>query len=331
MIIGLVGRNAAGKSTIADYLGKKGFEYFSLSDELRQEAKKRKLSIERETLIVLGNELRQEFGAGVLAERVLAKIVHEKNCVVDSIRTPQEALVFKRHRGFVLWFVDADQKTRFERVKKRKREGDPSTFKEFVRLEELEEKGGVTEQNLPKTISLADQAIKNNSSFEDLYLEVDGAVSGAFSTMHRPSWDEYFMSVARTVATRSNCVKRKVAALVVKDKRIISTGYNGTPRGVKNCNEGGCLRCNSFEKSGTKLEECVCSHGEENAIVQASYHGVKLSGSTLYTTYCPCLLCAKMIINAGIEKVVYNAEYELNDTAKKILAEAGIELVQHKG
>jgi dCMP deaminase len=132
------------------------------------------------------------------------------------------------------------------------------------------------------------------------------------------------MNIAKVVATRSNCIKRKVAAIIVKDKRIISTGYNGTPRGVKNCSDGGCPRCNSFGESGKNLSECVCSHGEENAIVQASYHGISIKDSTIYTTFSPCLLCTKMILNSGIKEVVYNSEYPMSELSLNLLKEAGI-------
>lgn len=142
----------------------------------------------------------------------------------------------------------------------------------------------------------------------------------------RPNWDVYFMEIAKVVAARSNCSRRHVAAVIVKDKRIISTGYNGTPRGIKNCNEGGCPRCNSHAPSGTGLEECICSHGEENAIVQAAYHGISVKDSTLYTTFSPCLLCAKMIINAGIVEVVYHARYSIDDVSMKLLNEAGVKI-----
>ena len=144
------------------------------------------------------------------------------------------------------------------------------------------------------------------------------------SQQDRPGWDEYFMEIAKVVAARSNCSRRHVAAVIVKDKRIISTGYNGTPRGIKNCNEGGCPRCNSNVPSGTALEECLCSHGEENAIVQAAYHGISIKGATLYTTFSPCLLCAKMIINGGIAEVVFNEHYTIDGTARRILQEAGV-------
>ncbi len=147
----------------------------------------------------------------------------------------------------------------------------------------------------------------------------------------RPSWDQYFMSIAHEVSRRSNCSARQVAAIVVRDKRIISTGYNGTPRNTKNCFEGGCPRCAARTEAtaGTRLEECTCSHGEENAIVQAAYHGISLKESTLYSTYSPCLLCAKMIINAGIKEVVYAADYPLAAMATSLMREAGVMLRQH--
>ena len=140
----------------------------------------------------------------------------------------------------------------------------------------------------------------------------------------RPDWDTYVMEIAKVVASRSNCNRRHVAAVIVKDFRIISTGYNGTPRGIKNCCDGGCPRCNSTAPSGTHLEECLCSHGEENAIVQAAYHGISIKGATLYTTFSPCLLCAKMIINGGIKEVVYNEKYSIDGTSSRILKEAGV-------
>ena len=145
-------------------------------------------------------------------------------------------------------------------------------------------------------------------------------------TLKRPGWDEYFMRIAQVVALRSNCSRRQVAAVIVKDHRIISTGYNGTPRGIKNCHEGGCPRCSSDAPSGTALEECLCCHGEENAIVQAAYHGISVKDSTLYTTFSPCLLCAKMIINAGIREVVYAERYSIDGTSRRILNEAGVKL-----
>ena len=134
------------------------------------------------------------------------------------------------------------------------------------------------------------------------------------------------MDIAHVAASRSNCCRRQVAAVLVRDHRIISTGYNGTPRGVRNCSDGGCPRCNSDVPSGENLSSCLCSHAEENAIVQAAYHGIMVKGATLYTTFSPCLLCAKMIINAGIVEVVYHQHYSIDETSMALLDEAGVKV-----
>lgn len=146
----------------------------------------------------------------------------------------------------------------------------------------------------------------------------------------RPDWDEYFIRIAQVASSRSNCIKRRVGAVVVRDRRIISTGYNGTPRGTRNCNEGGCPRCNSLADSGTRLEECLCSHAEENAITQAAYHGTSVKGATIYTTFAPCLMCTKMIINSGIQEVVYNVDYPLNDVVFQLFEQAAVRIRQHQ-
>ncbi len=141
----------------------------------------------------------------------------------------------------------------------------------------------------------------------------------------RPDWDAYFMGIAKMAATRANCSRRKVAAVIVHDHRIISTGYNGTPRGVKNCFEGGCARCSGAAPSGASLEECICVHAEQNAICQAAYHGIRTAGASIYITLSPCLTCCKLIINAGIREVVYgDDQYAFNEQAKALLAEAGV-------
>jgi len=124
----------------------------------------------------------------------------------------------------------------------------------------------------------------------------------------KPNWDEYFMEIAKVVRRRADCLRRQVGAVIVKDHRIVSTGYNGTPTSIKNCTEGGCLRCllrhQGRLKSGEKEESCICLHAEQNAIIQAAYLGVSTKGGTMYITSNPCSTCAKMLINAGIKRVV---------------------------
>jgi len=329
IVIGLTGENCAGKTTAVDYLTRKSFYSLSLSDMIREALKEEGKEITRENLIKKGNELRESFGPAVLAMRAKEKMGKDKNYVVDSIRNPAEVEELKRLDNFFLIYVTADARVRFERQKKRGREEDPTTFEAFKEMEELEmENAERTKQNLRGTFALADTTITNNGSYEQFYEQIDKALS-AFSKefkVERPTWDAYFMSIAKQVATRSNCIKRKVAAIIVRDKQIISTGYNGTPRGTRNCNEGGCPRCNRFEEGGKNLDECFCSHGEENAIVQAAYNGVSTKGCTMYTTFSPCLLCAKMIINAGIIEVVYNEKYPLAESARALLEEAGVKV-----
>lgn len=140
----------------------------------------------------------------------------------------------------------------------------------------------------------------------------------------RPDWDEYFMDIAHVVSKRANCCRRKVAAIIVSDRRIISSGYNGTPRGIANCFEGGCPRCASDASSGENLGECICAHAEENAIVQAAYHGISVRDSSLYCILSPCLMCTKMIINAGIREVIYETEYHFTEQARDLFATADI-------
>lgn len=331
MIIGLTGKNGSGKTEVSEYLKSRGFEYHSLSDEIRDEISKRGLQITRDVLIEVGNELREKHGPGVLAERVLACLQDDRNYVIDSIRNPQEVEALRRRNNFTLLAVEAEQAIRFERSRQRGRENAPQTLKQFVEEEARElDSANPANQQLNATREKADVAIVNDGTLKDLHRRLDELISPLMSRFMRPSWDDYFMSIARVVATRSNCMKRKVAAIIVKDMRVVSTGYNGTPRGAKNCNEGGCPRCNGMALSGTALDECLCCHGEENAITQAAYHGTSLKGATLYTTFAPCLLCTKMIINSGIVEVVYNQDYPLNETALALLRECGVALRRHK-
>jgi len=141
--------------------------------------------------------------------------------------------------------------------------------------------------------------------------------------MSRPSWDDYFMEITRVVATRSTCLRRQVGALLVRDKRILSSGYNGTPRGLVHCMETGCLREGMGIPSGQRQELCRGLHAEQNVIVHAAYHGINIAGAVLYVTHQPCITCAKMIINAGIVKVIYAGEYP-DELSLELFHQAGI-------
>ena len=331
MIIGLSGKNGSGKTAVCDYLQSRGFVCYSLSDEIRREIRRTGREITREILIEVGNELRQKLGPGVLAERILSNLESDRNYVIDSIRNPHEVEVLRNRPDFTLLALEADEALRFERSRSRGREGAAQTLAQFVEEEARElDSGNPANQQLLSTRRLADLVVTNNGTLEELHRQLDELLPPLMSRFMRPTWDEYFMNIAKVVATRGNCIKRKVAAIIVKDRRVISTGYNGTPRGAKNCNEGGCPRCNRMAESGTALEQCLCCHGEENAITQAAYHGTSLKGATLYTTFAPCLMCTKMIINSGIAEVVYNQDYPLNERALSLLRECGVVLRRHR-
>lgn len=148
--------------------------------------------------------------------------------------------------------------------------------------------------------------------------------------MKRPDWDEYFMAFTLLAATRSTCLRRKVGAVIVKDRNILATGYNGPPKGVAHPDEVGCLREQLGIPSGERHELCRGLHAEQNAIVQAAYHGVSIRAATIYCTNQPCGICTKMLLNAGILRVVYLHPYR-DEIARQMVAESGLTVEQHPG
>ncbi|MBI4495888.1 MAG: cytidine/deoxycytidylate deaminase family protein [Deltaproteobacteria bacterium] len=148
--------------------------------------------------------------------------------------------------------------------------------------------------------------------------------------MSRPSWEEYFMDITRLVAKRATCLRRQVGAVLVMDKRILATGYNGAPSGLAHCLEVGCLREKNRVPSGERHELCRGLHAEQNAIIQAAFHGIRIQGATLFCTNLPCSICTKMIINAGIREIVYESGYA-DELSAQMLRESGILLRQIPG
>ncbi|SDJ88685.1 deoxycytidylate deaminase [Natronincola ferrireducens] len=139
----------------------------------------------------------------------------------------------------------------------------------------------------------------------------------------RPSWDEYYMEMAEVAKKRSTCMRRQVGAVIVKDQRLLASGYNGAPSGINHCSEVGCLREKLGVPSGERHELCRGLHAEQNAIIQAALHGVGIKGSTIYVTHKPCIICTKMMINAGIQKLIYKGDYP-DGLSEAMLKEAGI-------
>lgn len=145
----------------------------------------------------------------------------------------------------------------------------------------------------------------------------------------RPSWDDYFMEMLEVIKTRSTCVRRHVGAVIVRDHRIIATGYNGAPTGLKHCTQETCVRLKYGIKSGERHELCRATHAEQNAIISAARMGVSVDGAEIYITDSPCILCTKMLINAGIKRIVYKGAYP-DSFSLEMLEEAGVETVQYE-
>ncbi|KAF9436393.1 Deoxycytidine monophosphate (dCMP) deaminase [Entomortierella beljakovae] len=179
-----------------------------------------------------------------------------------------------------------------------------------------------------KLLSISDVSILNNYSDIQSLEKAIIALDITNPDLLRPSWDSYFMYLANLAARRSNCMKRRVGCVLVRENRVIATGYNGTPKYLKNCNEGGCTRCNQATPCGQGLDRCLCMHAEENALLEAGRERVG-SGSTIYCNTCPCLGCAIKIVQVGVSQVVYSESYGMDVMTAEVLRKAGVELRQH--
>lgn len=337
MIIGVTGTYASGKDTIAEILQEMNFFHVSFSDLIREELKKRRGKITRDNLIALGNELREKYGASILARMALKKVKDGENYVFTSIRNPFEVKKLMQREDFLLIKVIAPEKVRLQRLLERNqrnqknREEDSKTLEEMREKERKENSADPKAQQLRKVAEMAKVTIANDGTLEQLKGKVERLVEDYLYQLQdsRPDWDHYFMNVAEQVKKRCNCMSAKKGSVIVKDKIILSTGYNGTPKMITHCTEGGCRRCTLRHlgkvRSGDYSVPCICAHSEENAIVQAAYNGTSTKGAIMYTTFTPCTACAKMIINAGITDVIAKVRYP-DDVGTKLLKEAGVKL-----
>ena len=331
MIIGVTGAYASGKDTVANMLQKMNFYHISLSDILREELKLQKKKPTRENMIEVGNNLRTTYGPNILTKKALKKVRDGENYIFTSIRNPKEVEYLMNREDFLLVNVITPEKVRLRRILGRDREGDPKTLKELRESEKKENSSNPNAQQLNTVAKMAKIVINNDSDLVALKNKVEKLVKDWVYKLQdsRPNWDEYFMNIAEVVKKRCSCMSAKKGAILVKDKQILSTGYNGTAKGIKHCTQGSCPRCNDRHlgklKSGDYSVTCICAHAEENAIVQAANTGVSTKGATIYTTFTPCNMCARMIINAGIKEVVAKVTYP-DDVGTRLLKDAGVKL-----
>jgi len=331
MIIGLTGTIGSGKGVVTDFLKKQGFIYLSLSNELREIAKEEKIDFTRKNLQDLGNKLREEEGPAVLAKLVTDKIKNQeyKKAIVDGIRNPAEIGVLRKLKNFFLVSVDATQKIRFERVKQRNRESDPQTWEEFIKVDDRDKGIGESDtgQNVDKCMKLADFSLINDGSLEEVQERIVELLEKIDIKIPRPSWDEYFVEISRAVAKRATCNRGRSGCVIVKDKRLLVTGYVGSAAGVPHCDEVGHQMKTLIHEDGTKTNHCVrTTHAEQNAICQAAKLGISIDGATIYCKMTPCSTCAKMIINCNIKKVICEKDYHAGQETKELFKKAGVQL-----
>ena len=331
MIIGITGKYASGKDSVAEYLVKKGFTHYSLSDEIREEAKKRKIKPARENLIQLGNELREKFGSGILAERILLKMGRdrEKNYVVTSIRNPEEVKVLQKEEQFTLIAVTADIKKRFQWLQQRSRDGDPKTFQELVEKENIEQSSDPGKQQLHTVEQMAGKILKNEGTLEELYQKTEKLLDDLrkkFRTL-RPSWDAYFLGIMQQVAQRATCDRGKAGCVIVRDKQILCTGYVGSAAGQEHCDDAGHQLKTVRHEDGSESVHCVRTiHAEQNAICQAARQGISLRGATLYCKMEPCIVCARLLVNCGIIRAVCEKRYHRAQETRELFKAVGVKL-----
>ncbi|KAH7011519.1 cytidine deaminase-like protein [Ilyonectria destructans] len=248
--------------------------------------------------------------------------------VTTDIPTEAALDVFVRRPFFLLLSVDAPLTVRWHRYQERAMQvGKPEmSLEEFVARSDRHLYDPHT--GLSQLISRAAVRLLNTStSLAHLYATL-GKLDIPNPDRLRPSWDNYFMALASLAAHRSNCMKRRVGCVLVgRERRVISTGYNGTPRGLQNCAEGGCPRCNEGNSSGVGLSTCLCIHAEENALLEAGRERIR-EGSVLYCDTCPCLTCSIKICQVGISEVVYAHGYSMDRETAQVFREAGVRLRQ---
>ncbi|CZR60766.1 probable dCMP deaminase [Phialocephala subalpina] len=341
MLIGLCGGICAGKRTVANYLAEHhGFTHLYLRQATPDADALKALTINGHTKQYsetsfedVQSQAKEKSGQTVFsaADDLLDFVTKRwrERWVTTDIHTESILDKLLRRPFFILVSVDAPVSVRWKRYQERLQRTQSSS--ESLSLEKFllksDEHLYSPDSGLLPLISRATVRLINTSSnLAHLYATL-GKLDLTNEDRLRPSWDQYFMQLASLAAQRSNCMKRRVGCVLVREKRVISTGYNGTPRGLKNCGEGGCPRCNEGQGSGVGLGTCLCLHAEENALLEAGRERIR-GGAILYCDTCPCLTCSIKITQVGISEVVYSQGYSMDTETAAVFKEAGVRLRQ---
>lgn len=314
MLIGISGTLSSGKTEVARYLTFQGFKLIGIDH---------------------GNKLANPTVAGDLDvfyystfDGLLDDVTASwsANYVLLHIDDMDMLQKLQKRPFFLHVSIDAPVNLRYQRHCI-KRVGQEVTFESFI-----DQSDDLLFDSGNPLIQINNQAdvnvINTSTSLKSLYVKLSELDLTNVERL-RPTWDAYFMRLADLAALRSNCMKRRVGCVIVRDNRVVATGYNGTPRHLKNCNEGGCSRCNQGQGSGASLSTCLCLHAEENALLEAGRDRIAGERSILYCNTCPCLTCSIKIVQSGIKQVVYAQSYSMDEQTHRVMNEARIVLRQY--
>ncbi|KAK8872924.1 cytidine deaminase-like protein [Apiospora arundinis] len=349
MLIGVCGSKCAGKSTVAQYLVEHhGFQRLRLSATQSSNGTASSSEPTEESSSSDPSEagIRGKASPPVHSFTSATELLDfvtkywRSRWVTTDIHDEAILDVLSRRPFFILVSVDAPIVIRWRRYQARSSSSSSnhtssgssspdsscSSLEEFIAESDDHLYSG-SSGALPLISRATVRLLNTSSSLAHLYATL-GKLDLTNPERLRPSWDNYFMSLASLAAQRSNCMKRAVGCVLVgRERRVISTGYNGTPRGIRNCGEGGCARCNAGMGSGAALATCLCLHAEENALLEAGRERIR-DGSVLYCNTCPCLTCSIKIVQVGISEVVYSQGYSMDGETAEVFKSAGIKLRQ---
>ncbi|KAF8464400.1 cytidine deaminase-like protein [Kalaharituber pfeilii] len=343
MLIGLCGGLCAGKHEVANFLVQEhNFQVLTLKtpalELTRTQASQNDDDDDDDNAFIsrdgiVSSTVFDENGRGAIcffsAEDLLDYVTKRwrDRFVTTDIREETVLELLLQRPFFILVSVDAPVSVRWKRYKDRceSLSLEAPSLEEFVRKSDAHmyhHTHGLASLVQRATIKL----LNSSASISTLYSKLQ-QLDLVDEARLRPTWDAYFMRLASLAAQRSNCMKRRVGCVIVQEKRVISTGYNGAPRGLLNCNEGGCKRCNHGDGTGLSLSMCLCLHAEENALLEAGRERIR-DGSILYCDTCPCLTCSIKIVQVGISEVVYSQGYSMDKETARVLSEGGVKLRQ---
>ncbi|CCX09457.1 cytidine deaminase-like protein [Pyronema domesticum] len=331
MLVGLCGGLCAGKRSVASFFVEV-FDFHEIILDYPSEVKSSE--IPEETFPGASADVAAQPNQNVTKFKSIQELMDyvtprwRERFVLTGIRDRSVVDELSTRPFFLLMSIDAPVSVRWKRyVERRQKNSDPPhTLEEFLYASDSQMYhpiSGIAAISDRATIKL----INASSSLTVLhralvYLNITDP------ERVRPGWDAYFMQLASLAAKRSNCMKRRVGCVLVRQKRVLATGYNGAPRGLTNCNEGGCGRCNSGSAGGTGLSTCLCLHAEENALLEAGRERIG-NEAILYCDTCPCLTCSIKIVQVGISEVVYSQGYSMDDQTARVLMEGGVKLRQY--